>query len=580
MKKIHNQLVIEIYYYHHIISKQLFIKVRRESTLTMSALDKNDMVEKVEITKENNSQVSQNSTSLKMKMSNSIYDENGNLKHKETTPQKKSYVTNLSVGSIIHNNKTDACDLHVSDSLSKRKFEVHHAGSDNQSIKENSQYGSPISQASSKSRGHESRKQRIEINNSFLTPPRNTETTISFTRDIERCTTFSPLTADNLQHDERSIPVIQRKNKDFVSVINADAASIISNQSHSTTESSDVFRTRCTVSVDELMGDDPKLRKTVIYLLLLRIVSSGNNNESRPYTVKNFKKKSYNEAKSNYSRLFLCFDLHSLSGQTVYIAQGKGIGANLWAKAANRRDNGSIGIGTILAVANPKPITKLLANEVPIIESNSSLLICECSKLKNIYIDSIVPEQCTRGFVLNCCEISVKTAELINSDCSGYFCDRQRSCELLRTGKKCGCYVMRGFSSNISVNHGITVDHSDSGTNFQMEDFSSMKFSLLYLSEYFPKSTKRISFDVTDNEDRLYEAIDKVVNFYNVNGGFTVIGWYKRGEVNDLNKIDENNEKVSSSVISHHVTTIYPTLYKESHAKNTEDMKFNVLNIM
>ena len=146
----------------------------------MSALHKNDMVKKLEITKENNSQVSQNSTSLKMKMNNSIYDENGNLKHKENTPKKQSYVMNLSVGSIIHNNKTEACDLHVSDSLSKRKFEVHHAGSDNQSIKElEGQYGSPISQASSNSRGHESRKQRIEIHSMFIDESRHCLKTIT-----------------------------------------------------------------------------------------------------------------------------------------------------------------------------------------------------------------------------------------------------------------------------------------------------------------------------------------------------------------------------------------------------------------
>ena len=112
-----------------------------------------------------------------------------------------------------------------------------------------------------------------------------------------------------------------------------------------------------------------------------------------------------------------------------------------------------------------------------------------------------------------------------------------------------------------------------------MEEFSSIKFSLLYLKEYFPKSTKRISFDVTQNEDDLYESMDNVVNFYNCNGGFTVIGWYKRGEVNDLNRSEENNEKISSSTISHHVTSVYPSHFIREHATPTEQMKYDVLNI-
>ena len=359
-----------------------------------------------------------------------------------------------------------------------------------------------------------------------------------------------------------------------------DSHSIASRQSMSSYSSGHtVFQERYTISIDELMGENPKLRKTIIYLLLMRVVSSSNNNESRPYMVKNFKKKQYNESKSNYSRLFLCMDVNSTSGQTVYLAQGKGIGVNLWSKAANRRDDGYIGIGTVVAVPSPKPITKLLANEVPIIESNASLLVCNKYDMETIRIDQHVPENSTRGFILNGCTMRIKTAEVVNSECSGYFCDRQRSSELLRTGKKCGCYVMRGFVSSLAVVHNIEIIPCDEGGRFQMKEFSSIKFSLLYLKEYFPKSTKRISFDVTQNEDDLYESMDNVVEFYNSNGGFTVLGWYKRGEVNDLNRNEENNEKISSSTISHHVTSVYPSNFIREHATQTEHMKFDVSNI-
>lgn len=386
----------------------------------------------------------------------------------------------------------------------------------------------------------------------------------------------SPMTplGNEIEFTQNDSNSIERNKLEFESHSKNSDTSSISTQSTSSGQNE-----RYCISIDELMGESPRLRKTIIYLIILRVVSSSVNNESRPFIVKNFKRKSFNEGKSNYSRLFLCMDVHNTSGQTVYIAQGKGIGQNLWSKAANKRDNGSIGIGTIVAVPSPKPITKLLANEIPIIESNSSLLICKHSMLNDINIDESVTEQCTRGFIMNNCEVKVKRAEVVASNCSGSFCDRQRTSELLKTGKKCGCYVMRGTCSNLAVIHTIEVVPYHEGTTFSMDEFSSMKFSLLYLQEYFPKSTQRISFDLTENEDNLYESIDNVMNYYNINGGFTVVGWYKRGEVNDVAQMEESTEKVSSSIVTKHITSIYPTHFSRLHAPETNELKLDVLNI-
>ena len=48
------------------------------------------------------------------------------------------------------------------------------------------------------------------------------------------------------------------------------------------------------------------------------------------------------------------------------------------------------------------------------------------------------------------------------------------------------------------------------------------------------------------------------MEFINQKGGFTVIGWYKRGEINDMSNDDSNNE-VESSEIGYHIVCIYPT---------------------
>ena len=57
---------------------------------------------------------------------------------------------------------------------------------------------------------------------------------------------------------------------------------------------------------------------------------------------------------------------------------------------------------------------------------------------------------------------------------------------------------------------------------------------------------------------RLRDTIDKVVEYINSKGRFPVVGWYKRGEINDQSNDDSQNE-VESSEIGVHVVSIQAT---------------------
>ena len=334
------------------------------------------------------------------------------------------------------------------------------------------------------------------------------------------------------------------------------------------------------ITVSELMGQNVKCRKTVLYLILLRIVSTSTNNQSKMYAVKNLKKKNFiQQNTSAYSRLFLCLDPNSSSGKTVYLVQGRGIGTNLWAKNASVRDDGTLTIGSVVAVHNPKPITKLLANDVPILEYNLSLILMKQRVMKAIPIDTNVPENSAQGFIENGCKVEVKSVEVLESVCNGHFCDRQRCVELQKIDKPCGCYFMRGLDSKLSIVHDIEVTCQSSGEKFSMEQFSSLQFSTLYLTQYFPQDTKRIEFDNTEYLDELYDSIDNVTEYINNNGGFTVIGWYKRGEINDQSNL-EAVEKISSSTVVHHFVSLLPTSFDRLKMDELQEMKYDVTNVL
>ena len=63
------------------------------------------------------------------------------------------------------------------------------------------------------------------------------------------------------------------------------------------------------------------------------------------------------------------------------------------------------------------------------------------------------------------------------------------------------------------------------------------------------------------------DSIDSVLQYINETGGFTVVGWYKRGEIVDVSKESKNQEdRVVASEITYHLVAIkptYPTLLNE-----------------
>ena len=110
---------------------------------------------------------------------------------------------------------------------------------------------------------------------------------------------------------------------------------------------------------------------------------------------------------------------------------------------------------------------------------------------------------------------------------------------------------------NIALVHQVTVSRGDIEL-LSMDDFSSLQFSSLYLKDEFTSTIRFNLLDYTIPYFTLQTASDDVVEYINTNGGFTVIGWYKRGEINDVSNDDSQNE-VESSEIGYHIVYIFPT---------------------
>jgi hypothetical protein len=135
--------------------------------------------------------------------------------------------------------------------------------------------------------------------------------------------------------------------------------------------------------------------------------------------------------------------------------------------------------------------------------------------------------------------------------------------------KDCGCYSMNPNSTSLVIQHAISITTVLS-EELTMEDFSSLKFMQLYLNSEIPGTCKLYILQMIEAAMNLYIKIENCINLINQNGEFTIIGWYKRGSINDRgltngnnnssnpNHNNENAVQVDTGDLSTHIVNIIP----------------------
>jgi hypothetical protein len=192
----------------------------------------------------------------------------------------------------------------------------------------------------------------------------------------------------------------------------------------------------------------------------------------------------------------------------------------------------------------------------------------------SIKIDVSVTKNTTRAFVMSNVDVEVTSMDVITTKCSGLFCDRQRAVDIGRGNRACGCFVMPDRVGNIVLAHHVVVSERDV-VKVTMDDFSSLQFSGIYMKKPFSSTTRFNLLDYTPAYFALQTAADDVLTYINGNGGFTVIGWYKRGEINDVSNEDNQNE-VESGDIGYHIVSIYPTNRKLVERMEVKNLQFDM----
>ena len=128
------------------------------------------------------------------------------------------------------------------------------------------------------------------------------------------------------------------------------------------------------ITLNELVNDDIEVGRKVLTLHLLSIKAAAPSNAAKGTTGQyNYKMRNKNEnVDGQYKRMFLLGDLKSKTNECCYIIESGGKNKNLWTRNPMHRDDGTLTVGSIIALPMPKKITSLMANEIMIVETTLS----------------------------------------------------------------------------------------------------------------------------------------------------------------------------------------------------------------
>ena len=339
---------------------------------------------------------------------------------------------------------------------------------------------------------------------------------------------------------------------------------------------------------------DHNLNFKYMDLQMMRVITPAPQSTANTYQRK---KTGNSNSAVTFSRMFLCkvhspdHDDHS---RIVYLMEARNLNSTLWNRNVNHRDNGSITVGSIIRVPCPLPIDSWMRGDIPLIVSHFPVFLLKFpSHINTIQMNSEIGGNTSLAFVYNGVDLRVSYTSVIKTSCTGSFCDKQRIGDWLGS-RGCGCYGMASNSTSLAIAHSVAV------TTFQgekaMRDFSSSKFSKLYMSGEIPGSCKLYHLQLTEAYMTMLDCVEGCVNLINENGGFTVIGWYKRGTINDKSMMaqDKNTAGYANTVetelqcdageISYHIVQIVPSNRDfldpaTNLGRELSDLKFDVSGI-
>ena len=356
-----------------------------------------------------------------------------------------------------------------------------------------------------------------------------------------------------------------------------------------------IFNRLARVNLSDLIREDAfQNNRSFIEIQLMRIISPVNiSGNQGAYIYSNRNRNRNNGSQTNYTRLFLGRVHASNEGsKLVYIMETRTQNRDLWKMNVEHRDDGKLTIGTVFRMLAPRPVESFMVGDIPLLVTKFPVIIMSVPHhFPRVSVDYQIQGNSAFAFVMRGMKLKVGGLTPIATSCSGLFCDRQRVDDWNGTERGCGCYAMHHRRSSIALQFDIAIMNDLDGEQvISMNSFSSNRFSKLFLTESISPSVLLQQLQFTNEFFALEDKVIEMVNYINENGGFTVIGWYKRGVINDRSLVSGNSNGASSNQtndnvmvdngeVNFHVTNLIPDSALVEDSEAFQALKFDVSRI-
>ena len=358
-----------------------------------------------------------------------------------------------------------------------------------------------------------------------------------------------------------------------------------------------ITRTR-EVSIDALSSDEVyemNMNRNYIDVQLLRIITPRSRDQKAYLYSLRSGRRGGGSKDVNFTRIFQCRVYSAINTsehkRIIYLMESRNSNNNMFERNLDFRDNGTVTIRTFLRVIAPEAIEDYMNGDIPLIRTPCSLIVLKRpASMDTVAVNYEIGTNKTLAFCLNNRILHLNKTLTEATTCNGLMCDKSCISEWNNNIKGCGCVGMSPNVSNLALVHSIWISsvaemaltaHERIQRRISHTDFSSTKFSLSYLTNRIPPTVSKSSLS---QANRLYwdleECIEDVVDFVNDNGGWTVVGWYKRGSIKDRSLIEssggnnttngnEDHATVGSGKLSFHIVELTPK-HQAIMDRNTE----------
>jgi hypothetical protein len=308
-------------------------------------------------------------------------------------------------------------------------------------------------------------------------------------------------------------------------------------------------------------SDSDSVEPKFLHAVLLKIAppssSTSDSNQYVPFKSGSRFAKKPKTAPSGFKKSLLFGDLEDRKAQTFVILEPNNDTHNLLFRNKAMDD---VVVGSRFAIKSPELVGKLKSGSF-VVKTHRPLEVIAQPAITKRALDTSQVSESLRYFVLTEKQIGVRRNGVVTpmqTLCNGRACDRLQAAR--NPTAPCGCWGQSGRTDTLAKNTvlKLTFRFKDSAEQYvEVPEFTSLKWSkLLFHNGQILAECNELLNDRVFKE--LQQSFRKVLTHVNKNGGWTIVGWFKRAAQEEEDKLDNESNLLRETVrinISHLVPT-------------------------